>query len=644
MLDMSYKAGVVSVGMNNARAESVSTGGVEDQNLMSTLTMVAISVIASRLVAYGKLTPDIAAAAAGGAAFIAGDILATKKLKEAKKKIETSIERNKKGDITDEQRQSIMRLIEMYKASKEAAETKKNLQMAAAAAFAAAAVLAYMAYTAEQAALVSCNSALTALGPAAIQAGVACDASSEGMCGGTIAGNACNAGAMALQASIAKYVGGREVPAPTCTAMPTVFGERTSVEMPQTASLPGTCTMWGAMATPAVTACNALFAAHLANEPACLPPAVLYATTAAAVLLMGITASTIITIVVGISAPLAEMVDIALYTPGRRAIVWGVLAGLAFAASSSTSNVISQIEGDIQKLENLLQTINSQAIGVAGNNAINKPTTVSKTVNNSGLNFKGVDTNEYSLESNGYQLPCAAKDTNGKCANLSGTINSGTSISGLPDAVSSSLSDIGTMADGLSGATNVSGSTQNAINSLAAKANAIGAALKTVKAGTQKYLISSKNKKNFDDEEKKLKDSMNKAFKDAVLKSKSNSKDLLAAFGSGAAMADISKATEDAAKVLGDKMPKGIGNFKMPNMPMPEMPAMPNYNQGTDNHSADEMAKMENADEANKSGVTMDDYEIKTDITRDSKENIFEVISKRYKKSGYPRLFKRLAE
>ena len=130
MLDMSYKAGVVSVGMNNARAESVSTGGVEDQNLMSTLAMVAISVIASRLVAYGKLTPDIAAAAAGGAAFIAGDILATKKLKEAKKKIETSIERNKKGDITDEQRQSIMRLIEMYKASKEAAETKMNLQMA----------------------------------------------------------------------------------------------------------------------------------------------------------------------------------------------------------------------------------------------------------------------------------------------------------------------------------------------------------------------------------------------------------------------------------------------------------------------------------------------------------------------------------
>jgi hypothetical protein len=109
-------------------------------------------------------------------------------------------------------------------------------------------------------------------------------------------------------------------------------------------------------------------------------------------------------------------------------------------------------------------------------------------------------------------------------------------------------------------------------------------------------------------------------------------------------MGDISKATEEAAKLLGDKMPKGIGDFKMPAIATPEIPAMPNYSQGSDSPSADELAKMENADEANKSGATMDDYEIKTDITRDSKENIFDVISKRYKKSGYPRLFKRLAE
>jgi hypothetical protein len=643
MLDMSYKAGVVNVGFNSARAESVSTGGAEDQNLMSTLTMVAISVIASRLVAYGKITPDIAAAAAGGAAFIAGDILATKKLKEAKKKIETSIERNKKGDITDEQRQSIMRLIDMYKASKEAAETKKNLQLAAAAAFAAAAVLAYMAYTTEQVALKACSAALQASGKSAISAGVACDASSYGSCGGTVAGEACSVAADTLMGTIEAYSASREVPAPTCTAMPSVIGTRTTVTT-TTANLPTGCTMWAMLASPGVTACNGLFAAHLGNEPSCLPPAILYATTAAAVLLMGITASTIITIVVGISAPLAEMVDIALYTPGRRAIVWGALAGLAFAASSSTSAVITQIEGDIQKLENLLKTINSQESGIAGNNAINKPSTVTQNVNNSGLVFKGVDTNEYSLENNGYKLPCAAKDKNGNCASLSGTINSATSITGLPDAVSSSLSDLGTLADGLSGASNVSGATQNAINNLAAKANAIGASLKNVRSGTQKFLIGSKNKINFDNEEKKLKDSMNKAFKDAMVKSKSNSKALLASFGTGAAMGDINKATEDTAKLLGDKMPKGLGDFKMPAMATPEMPAMPNYAQGSDSPTADELAKMENSDEAGKSGVTMDDYEIKTDITRDSKENIFDVISKRYKKSGYPRLFKRLAE
>jgi hypothetical protein len=86
-LDMSYKAGGLNITVNTVRAESLSTGGIKDQNLMSTLTMVGISVIASRLVLYGTITTDIALAAAGGLAFIAGDVAATNKLKAAKKKL-----------------------------------------------------------------------------------------------------------------------------------------------------------------------------------------------------------------------------------------------------------------------------------------------------------------------------------------------------------------------------------------------------------------------------------------------------------------------------------------------------------------------------------------------------------------------------
>ena len=46
---------------------------ISDSNLGATLTMAATGLIASRLWTYPKLTPDMMAAAVGGAAFVAGE-------------------------------------------------------------------------------------------------------------------------------------------------------------------------------------------------------------------------------------------------------------------------------------------------------------------------------------------------------------------------------------------------------------------------------------------------------------------------------------------------------------------------------------------------------------------------------------------
>lgn len=71
LLDFSYKG----VMLNSLRAESVKTEKIEDKDLMGTLTMTVVGVLAKRLYTY-KPTTDIMLAAAGGAVFIAGEVMA----------------------------------------------------------------------------------------------------------------------------------------------------------------------------------------------------------------------------------------------------------------------------------------------------------------------------------------------------------------------------------------------------------------------------------------------------------------------------------------------------------------------------------------------------------------------------------------
>lgn len=646
MIDMSYKAGVLNISTNVAKAESVSTGGVSDKNLMDTLTMVAISVIASRLVAYGKITTDIALAAAGGLAFIAGDMAATSKLKEAKKKIETSIQRNKNGDLTDEQRQYLIRLIEMYRASKDAATTKKNLQMAAAAAFAAAAVAAYMASAQEATQWAACTTAITTSYPTVTAMGAAIDASCIGSCGGVAAASACNATSGQIAASIQMYKSGRAAPAPSCSAMPTVIGSRTTLQAENTA-LPASCTMVASGVMGVTPACQAMFVGDQMNESGCLSPAILYATTAAAVLMMGITASTIITIVVGISAPLAEMVDIAIYTPSRRAIVWGVLAGLSFAASSATSNVIAKIDEDIKKLEDLVNTINMQANGNLAHNTIQK-----KNPTISSLDNRGLSTAEKSNESvdiplkDGARLPCVtnADSKDGKnCGALSAALSNSGGFNNLPEGFKSDAMQIAKMADGLNGSSTISGSTLNSASSVGSNALRIANELKKQKTEYQSKLISSGSKLNLDDEEARIKNQIESSYNNILKKNKTSNSALLAAYGMGAGTSDLAKTTDEANKKLGSKFTNNFGKFTVPTF---------NLNTGVgavskaavDLTTDSEAAKLKAEREALVKASDIDDYEMKTDINKDASENIFDVISTRYKKSGYPRLFKRLNE
>ena len=110
-------------------------GGSE---MMSSITMIVIGFLATRLYKYTPKTTDIYIAMVGGVAFIVGEILSTSTFKEDAKALE-----KKDGPPDAAQIEALTKLKKSYEAAKKSTSRKKMLQMASAAAFGVAAVMAF---------------------------------------------------------------------------------------------------------------------------------------------------------------------------------------------------------------------------------------------------------------------------------------------------------------------------------------------------------------------------------------------------------------------------------------------------------------------------------------------------------------------
>ncbi|MGZ3808121.1 MAG: hypothetical protein ACXVCE_08545, partial [Bacteriovorax sp.] len=76
LLDFSHKELLINV--NSTQAETLKTDAIDDSNMMASLVMTGVGLLAEKLYS-AKKTTDIMLAAAGGAIFIAGDIMAVLK-------------------------------------------------------------------------------------------------------------------------------------------------------------------------------------------------------------------------------------------------------------------------------------------------------------------------------------------------------------------------------------------------------------------------------------------------------------------------------------------------------------------------------------------------------------------------------------
>lgn len=682
MLDFSYKGATVSVGMNSVRAETVKTEGIKDGDLMSTLVMTGVGLIASRLFTC-KMTTDMMLAAGGGAAFIAGEILATLKLRKVMKDMETEITRDSKGNVDQKQIETLERLKESYQKAKETANTKKMLQMAAAAAFAAAAVVAYMQYTAEQTALQTCNTALgTASG--------ACSAAFAASCAG--AGATCyypfQAGSAQAAANVAP-ISNQAIMSLTPGQSAAKMAADKAMDATNKAAL-ATMQSECPAAAPGMAACTAMATLNLTTKGYCPAPLTIGMAQASKTYIaqnlytpiapekenfnwfkaifmsdakadlfspLGIASGLAIKYVLATSKTLGMQIDMFLFSPMNRAITWGVLGALTFAASSATSNQISKIESNIQKIDQIINGMKSFQNGVAQTKTPGVQNgKMDKALNaNRQLNFNDSQTEDIDLKANGGAgLPCFTGESSDKCPSFSNQLKSQADFSTLPTDVQATIGTIGKLGDGLNGTSKISSGTLSQANSLSGQLNALNSDLAKKQKEAQDRLKAANSKIDLAKQSEQVKKDMLGAVESELKNSKMSASEMLASFGGGrgglgglggdaSANAVATDANKNAKNSKGAKNGAGVA------IPVIAIPAatIPKIDDKSlsDSMKADQdkaAAELAAAGIEGEAEATMDDFDLKNDITKEKDTSIFDLISNRYQKSGYPRLFKRI--
>jgi hypothetical protein len=709
MLDFSYKG----VMLNSLHAESVKTEKISDSNLMGTLTMTVVGVLAKRLYTY-KPTTDIMLAAAGGAIFIAGEGLAFFKLKGVMKGMEEQITRDKNGNVNKEQIESIERLKKSYEEAKKTATTKKNLQLAAAAAFAAAAVAAYTMTVGDLAALKTCTagigSGLSASGAVkAICKGLASSpptAAEGARCYAELA--SCTIAIKDYSRSVTSYELARQSVGPSAPGLATANSTQVLVTT-NLAKLPATCMSFTKSMAAPVQACQPLVPKNLIGESGGLgltqaiggsnvfkdlpdvykqeflkqnisdrqianiigqntsvPDNLMmkvvdfFFPQAKAMLFsaMGIASKLAVSYLKTTSATIGPAIDMYMLIPQKRAIVWGVLSGLTATATMSTNNVITQIDSNIEKIEEILKSMYSMADGATGTQVapivtVQSQVTIASRVNAApnAVNYEDVDLSNV-VKGN---LPCATGDENSKCKSFEDSVKDLPSYQGLENETKMQMDSIFKTASGLSGTSKITSGTMESAAKLAGQSSAIKSSMNKARSLVSGKLKDSGSSANLDADTKKLSDQIEKAMNDN-LKNSNSSAHQMASHMSGATREYTTSTDLDAdkkAKEIADAEAAALleknraaaeaalaaGSIDLNAGTSDIMPAIANVDSGsTKELSPEELAAYNES--LKKAAGNIDEFEIKNDISKDSGANIFELISNRYQQSGYPRLFK----
>lgn len=617
-----------SYGQGTVQLNQATNDNLFGSSNAANLSMAAIGLVTSRLYRY-QMTPDLYAALAAGGGFLAGELTTLDQLRNVDHNIDIASSVGTSTGQTDTQIKSLERLKESYVQAKEAFNRKKNFQSAAATAFLLAAGIAGYQALMTATSVTACTSAISAAGSACTPAAPA---------------------SAALVSTITAYQGQAMIPGTSVSKAASSAAFRASFVTEQTAfvsSLTAAAAAYyaavpvGAAAGAACTAaasslapCGVMLTAMATSESATpvASPAIMGLNTPYAPLFHMIFESAIpmaqaslsslsstlfgasgAVIGMELTSGAAMTLDTMLLSPGNRALAWTAMATLAQAAIAANDNIMATIDGNIAKIDALIAPLNAGPNGIQMNHLNTVNTVVHQSILGGDTPVKDIHLNE--------SIPCLSGPEDKKCAPLGQKFNSLPSMSGLSESMKADFKMVGKLADGISGNKVISSGTLSEANKLGGKLNAILAANKDL---MKKLSLTLKN--NVEKGQTDFISQLNKGGKD-ILKKYNVTPDAFVAMAANQPFTKVEAANKakvsNGAKAVKVEV-KGPASKEI-SFQLPEV-------------KDDSEAIMKDAMRVPASNLE-DKYDLsKNGVHTDTSTSIFDVITSRYIKSGYPRL------
>lgn len=628
---------------------------VDDPDMLASITMLATGFIAARLmIKYKPVTTDMMIAATAGALFIAGEVMSNMDFKKKMDDKTIEVTKSSDGKIDQAQIDRLNDLKQSYEEAKKTTNTKRTMQLAAATAFAGAAALAGYMNWEEYSAVTACMTAA--------KASLACPV----------------AGPMVIEGmEVLNTI--RQTPGPTRingvsanTAKINVETALTSLGPACSSVVPASSVLVAAGAAT-MTACKSALAIESINQTIKMTPPGLddigaidnfnkffnkhlyteiehkkkisssFLKTIASVMnvvfpraeanwlpLLGLTSGALVGVFGAEYLGLATETDFFMLSPFNRVIAWGTLATLSYLAASASEDQMNKIDGNIKRIDQILTEMNALQNGIKTN------TIQEQQIRMAGFNAN--NTTDIQINPNAsVKTDCVGSSGNSNCKTLTDQLKAMPGFSDLPDSFKGIATQSAKLGDGLSGTNVISGSTLSAASNLANQNHAISKLLKNVQTKLNDQLAANgKPKVDFDKEEKKLLDRLN-GVTEKSLKSKGMS---AGAFLASTGMSPIShsgaKPAIAAAVASKKSSPTSLGGGSAGPGPAKKDKAFDfDFKESTGDANFAAGGGADSAKDVK--------YDIgQNDINTDKSESIFQMISNRYLKSGYPKLLEEI--
>lgn len=623
--------------------QSHSFDKVKDEDMLASLGMLGGGFVAGRMLqAYTPITNDVMIAGAAGVAFIAGEVMSNLKFKGTIDAMTIEVQKKSDGTVNEEQIQRLIDLKKSYEEAKKTTKTKKSLQMASSVAFGVAAAYAgYLNYT-EYALMKACYMGMTAADKVCsnvemyrtpftkldtirqfpIQSGLA------------------EKKTTVFESALATpYVC---IPIDVTTAAATVTTATAAVNTPCKAAVAAMSKNQVFTFNPLkLTTQNKLFDSYsktlMANNALNIPvqslkpenrtwldvavDLVMQRAQASWLPMLGLSAGVAATFF-PILAGTAAYIDLWMFVPFNRMLVFGGLGGIAYLAAKSSDNQIKKLDDNIIEIEKILADLDNMAKGIKGQNLTNQQIKI-QTIDKSNQE-------QMVFSKNATPTPCMTGNNSTNCPSVTNALKNMPGFAELPDSFKDIASQATTLGDKLSGSTGLSGSTLSAADELANKANAVAKMLKARQASLEKL----NPKLNINKAQGKFLDGLKNNVKNSLRKQGTTASGMMGSMG--------------ASGISGAAAGSGIGSDLSSKItPTQNVVDISAKGDGDTDKEKDSLKLDFGEDTAavvavDMSGGTLSkapEYHIESnEISGENGPSLFEVISSRYIKSGYSKL------